>query len=508
MATTTATWSCTSCPRKSCPPALASPRPASARDEDVSVLRNRLGTGGSEVRFGNLLLVPIDNALLYVQPFYVVGEGRNLPLLQQVIVTYGDEVVIEETLAEALTSIFGQTAVTQEQPGEPTPGEADTPPEGTGTAPDDTAPSGTAAEQAASLLDQANELFAEADTALTNGDLGIYEDRVEEARDLVEQAIDLLGADGSGPAPTTTTTPPARSPTHPDQGSWRRGKGPVRCRSHNDAGWSSLVARRAHNPKVAGSNPAPATKQNSRSGPVPRTGSSASGGPRPHRAAVGQLCDHVATPERPSGASGRQPDDALVTRPAGGSGSGRGNHSHITAGFHQSSERGRSLLAWAGRLPIDIERHCRRAVPDPVFPMGRSTNSLAANGRSARPTDWLRSGLGAGRRSRHGARLRCPRGRPPTPVSMPTCRQPELGCIQSRLARLRRSAPEGRADERDPGPDRHSRPRSTDRCRGWEKTCGRRSRALYPSTGGRPRSGGPNDSRTVANVIYRVSTRR
>jgi hypothetical protein len=29
---------------------------------------------------------------------------------------------------------------------------------------------------------------------------------------------------------------------------------------HNDAGWSSLVARRAHNPKVAGSNPAPATK--------------------------------------------------------------------------------------------------------------------------------------------------------------------------------------------------------------------------------------------------------
>ena len=57
-------------------------------DEDVSVLRNRLGTGGSEVRFGNLLLVPIDNALLYVQPFYVVGEGRNLPLLQQVIVAY------------------------------------------------------------------------------------------------------------------------------------------------------------------------------------------------------------------------------------------------------------------------------------------------------------------------------------------------------------------------------------------------------------------------------------
>jgi uncharacterized membrane protein (UPF0182 family) len=175
-------------------------------DEDVSVLRNRLGTGGSEVRFGNLLLVPIDNALLYVQPFYVVGEGRNLPLLQQVIVTYGDDVVIEETLSAALTSLFGQTAVTQEQPSAPTPGEADTDPGGTEPAPDDTAPSGSAAEQAAALLDQANELFAQADEALTNGDLGIYEDRVQEARDLVDQAIDLLGADGSGSTATTTTT--------------------------------------------------------------------------------------------------------------------------------------------------------------------------------------------------------------------------------------------------------------------------------------------------------------
>jgi hypothetical protein len=173
-------------------------------DEDVSVLRNRLGTGGSEVRFGNLLLVPIDNALLYVQPFYVVGEGRNLPLLQQVIVTYGDDVVIDETLSGALTSLFGQTAVTQEQPAAPIPGEADTEPGGTGPEPDESSPTGTAAEQAATLLDQANELFAEADTALTNGDLGIYEDRVEEARDLVGQAIDLLNADDV-PATTTTT---------------------------------------------------------------------------------------------------------------------------------------------------------------------------------------------------------------------------------------------------------------------------------------------------------------
>jgi uncharacterized protein len=170
-------------------------------DEDVSVLRNRLGTGGSEVRFGNLLLVPIDNALLYVQPFYVVGEGRNLPLLQQVIVTYGDEVVIDETLSGALTSLFGQQAVTQEQPDAPTPEGGAPPAEGdTGDA-----PTGTAAEQAAQLLDEANQLFADADSALTNGDLATYEDRIAEARAKVDEAIDLLSSDDGGSGATTTT---------------------------------------------------------------------------------------------------------------------------------------------------------------------------------------------------------------------------------------------------------------------------------------------------------------
>ena len=103
-------------------------------------------------------------------------------------------------------------------------------------------------------------LFAEADAALTDGDLGIYEDRVQEARDWSSRPSSSCGADGSGPA-------------HDDHDDDRRlvaarpltrevgggAQGPVWCRSHNDAGWSSLVARRAHNPKVVGSNPTPAT---------------------------------------------------------------------------------------------------------------------------------------------------------------------------------------------------------------------------------------------------------
>ena len=170
-----------------------------AGDEDVS---GQLTRPGTEVRLGNLLLVPIDNALLYVQPYYVVGQGQGpeVPELQQVIVYFGDDAVIAPTLSEALTSLFGQTAATQERPEAPTPGGEPGEP-GTGG----TAPSGTAQQQAAQLLDEANELFAEADAALTDGDLGTYEDRIAEARDKVDEAVALLGGE-SGSGSTTTTT--------------------------------------------------------------------------------------------------------------------------------------------------------------------------------------------------------------------------------------------------------------------------------------------------------------
>jgi uncharacterized membrane protein (UPF0182 family) len=168
-----------------------------AGDEDVS---GQLTRPGTDVRLGNLLLVPIDNALLYIQPYYVVGQGQGteVPELQQVIVAFGDEAVIDTTLSGALTELFGQAAVTQEQPGAPSSGGEDT--EGGDT------PSGTAAEQAAALLSEADQLFAEADEALSGGDLGTYEDRIEEAQDKVREAMELLGEGSSDTSGATTTT--------------------------------------------------------------------------------------------------------------------------------------------------------------------------------------------------------------------------------------------------------------------------------------------------------------
>jgi hypothetical protein len=183
-------------------------------DEQVSELESLLGRGGSEVLYGNLLLIPVDNALLYVQPFYVVPEAetRQLPQLERVIATFGDEVVIEDTLQEALVALFGDRVATQERPetegedepqGEPTPSE----------------PGGTAAEEAASLLAEADQLFDQADAALEEGDLATFEQRLDEARALVAEANALLAGDG-GDSPgdesttttSTTTTEPETSP--------------------------------------------------------------------------------------------------------------------------------------------------------------------------------------------------------------------------------------------------------------------------------------------------------
>ena len=78
-------------------------------DAQVSEQDTQLGLGSSQVLYGNLLLIPIDNALVYVQPFYVVSENeaRRLPQLTKVIATFGDQVVIEDTLTEALAALFG-----------------------------------------------------------------------------------------------------------------------------------------------------------------------------------------------------------------------------------------------------------------------------------------------------------------------------------------------------------------------------------------------------------------
>ena len=61
---------------------------------------------GSRVNRGSLLIIPVEQSLLYVQPLYLEAENSKLPELTRVIVTYRDQVVMEPTLEESLTALF------------------------------------------------------------------------------------------------------------------------------------------------------------------------------------------------------------------------------------------------------------------------------------------------------------------------------------------------------------------------------------------------------------------
>ncbi len=65
------------------------------------------GQSGSRVIRGNLLVIPVEDSLLYVEPIYLRAEQRDaIPELKRVIVVYGDKITMQETLDEAIAVIF------------------------------------------------------------------------------------------------------------------------------------------------------------------------------------------------------------------------------------------------------------------------------------------------------------------------------------------------------------------------------------------------------------------
>ncbi|HHV64371.1 MAG TPA: UPF0182 family protein [Peptococcaceae bacterium] len=94
--------------------------------------------GGSNVVRGNLLTIPIEGRILYVEPLFILSQNRSIPELRRVILYYNNTLVMESTLDQALTKLFGERkGTTPSSPGTPeTPGtETPTAPETPGTEP-------------------------------------------------------------------------------------------------------------------------------------------------------------------------------------------------------------------------------------------------------------------------------------------------------------------------------------------------------------------------------------
>ncbi|MCI0383964.1 UPF0182 family protein [Streptomyces sp. CNQ085] len=163
-------------------------------DTDIANEINILRRGDSEVEYGNLLTVPLEGGLLYVEPVYVRGAGTNYPLLRKVLVTYGEETAFENTLGEALNAVFGVEGA-EEPPTEgeePPPGEEETTPPPADGSEDPTVQD---------ALQDAQEAFEAGQEALGEQDWDAYGQAQRDLEEALERAADAqesAGGDGAG----------------------------------------------------------------------------------------------------------------------------------------------------------------------------------------------------------------------------------------------------------------------------------------------------------------------
>jgi uncharacterized membrane protein (UPF0182 family) len=131
----------------------------------LSLLRQ----GGSDVVLGNMLTLPVGGGLLYVQPVYVraTANSASFPLLQKVLVSFGDQIGFDSTLQGALDQVFGGNSGTSTATNGGTTGTTTGGTAGTGTG-------GTVSQSLKSALAAAQQALNDSQAALKAGDFTAY----------------------------------------------------------------------------------------------------------------------------------------------------------------------------------------------------------------------------------------------------------------------------------------------------------------------------------------------
>jgi len=133
----------------------------------LSLLRQ----GGSDVVLGNLLTLPVGGGLLYVQPVYVraTANAASYPLLQKVLVSFGDQIGYDDTLKGALDQVFGGNSGTTTSSG--------------------TTTTGTTNSSLANALASAKQAYADGLAALAKGDFAAYDKAQKRLKSALDSAI-------------------------------------------------------------------------------------------------------------------------------------------------------------------------------------------------------------------------------------------------------------------------------------------------------------------------------
>ena len=166
-----------------------------AISQQLTLWRN----SGSNVIRGNLIVVPITDSILYLQPVYLQSTGSAFPEFRRIVVASPREVTWADTLSQALEQLIDAESG-------PTPSPTPTPAPGPTPAPTPTpsatpSPGGPLPDDVAGLIAYANAHFDLAQSALRDGDFARYGEEISLVKNALEQ-LDRLAPGLSVPSPT------------------------------------------------------------------------------------------------------------------------------------------------------------------------------------------------------------------------------------------------------------------------------------------------------------------
>jgi uncharacterized membrane protein (UPF0182 family) len=161
------------------------------QDEKISPQVTLWNQQGSRVIWGTLLVIPVNESLLYVRPLYLQSSEAKIPELKQVIVAYQGRIEMAETLTRALGRIFGSSITSSLAPDRLSSNAtsvvtapADEKAGATATA---TPASATLDATVASLVAEMRSHWDAADKALRAGDFAAYGDEMKKAREVLDR---------------------------------------------------------------------------------------------------------------------------------------------------------------------------------------------------------------------------------------------------------------------------------------------------------------------------------
>jgi len=152
-----------------------------AQDQVISPQITLWNQQGSQVIWGTLMVIPIEESLIYVRPLYLRASGGRIPELTRVIVAYENRIVMDETLEAGLAQLFGRPSAPPVRPG---PADA---PGAAPARPDTTTAPGGARPDLAQLAAEAQAHYERAVAAQRAGDWAAYGNELRQLGQLLER---------------------------------------------------------------------------------------------------------------------------------------------------------------------------------------------------------------------------------------------------------------------------------------------------------------------------------